>query len=411
MQRLWRRDSFSVGFSAALGAVVLFLCVYLGWRFAGASLAIATPFVVSFAVALLLEPLVYRIQREVRFFKGHRLPAVLLVYVVFLSAFVGLLTWMIPAVIGQGKDLGGNFPTYIEHIRTFANEWLAKHRHVGPFRLPPNIDSMTQQYSAQLNAKLQSYASDVAQIVMGSLSGLLTVVLVPIVTFYLLSDFHRLQARLLFLLPDSVRGPFQRMAVDVGGVFGNYVRGMLIVSSAYGLAAMVVFFLFGLKTYALLLGFAAGVLYAVPYIGPFVTALLAATVALATGHTPGLTIGLLAAILAQNQIFDNVIVPRIVGDSVGLHPLLTIFALFLGGELFGVWGMLLSVPIAASIQIILFRLFPKLRVPTPVAMTLPAPPDPESVTRSAADARAATKDDPTSTSDSAAKADTASALT
>jgi predicted PurR-regulated permease PerM len=367
--RFVRRDGVAAGFSAALGVVCLLFIAFTGWRFAEAALSIATPFISSFAVALLLEPLVYRIQRNVGWIRGRRLPAVLLVYLLFLCGFVGLLAYLIPTLLGQGKDLASNFPAYVESLRAFANRYLAAHHTLGPVRLPSNVDALTHQYSDAIDKKLQTYAADAAQIVMGSLAGLLTVVLVPIITFYLLSDFHRLQARLLFLLPEKNRDALRRVAHDVGGVFGNYVRGMLIVCALYGVSATVLFFLFGLRSYALLLGFAAGVLYAVPYIGPLVTAALAAIVAFATGHSPGTTSLLIVLIVVQNQIFDNIFVPRIVGDSVGLHPLLTIFALFLGGEMFGVWGMLLSVPVAASIQIILFRLFPKLREPTPVAMT------------------------------------------
>ena len=153
-------------------------------------------------------------------------------------------------------------------------------------------------------------------------------------------------------------------------MFGNYVRGMVIVCSAYGVAAMGLFFLFHLNAYAILLGFAAGVLYAVPYLGALSTVTLAGIVSLSVGNSPTVTLILLALLFSINLVFDNFLVPRVVGDSVGLHPLLTIFALFLGGELFGIWGMLLSVPVGASIQVVLFRIFPKLCEATPVGMTL-----------------------------------------
>ena len=359
MQRYWKRESFGAGFSAALGVVVLAALLFAGWRTGMATVAVGTPFVAAFVVALILEPLVSLAQRHVGFLKKRRLPAVLLVYVVFLLAFIALLSYLIPRAIDEGQTLVTRFPAYVSNIRGNVNHFLAMHHKIGPMTLPQNVDAIVNKYSAQVTTKLQSYAGDSVQIVIGSVSGLLTVVLVPIITFFLLTDLPRLRARFLFLLPDGARTGFQHLVSDVGGVFGNYVRGMVIVCSMYGVAASGLFFLFHLNAYAVLLGFAAGVLYAVPYVGSLSITVLSGIVSLSVGNSPQVTLLLLALLFAINLIFDNALVPRVVGDSVGLHPLLTIFALFLGGELFGLWGMLLSVPVGASIQAVLFRLFPQ----------------------------------------------------
>ena len=280
-----------------------------------------------------------------------------------LSATVGdgvvHLRWKAPTT-----DVSG-----IDSLRAQIDKWLSGHRKIGPFALPKNFEAITTQYGDQVTQGLKSYASHIGEIVLSSVSRLLTVILVPIIIFYVLADIDRLRGRFFFLLPERMRESFQRGAEDVGNVFGSYVRGMLLVSLAYGVTAMVVF-AYWLKSYSLLLGVAAGFLYIVPFIGPLVTALLAGVLSLISGLSPAATLGMLALCLAQNQIFDNLVVPRVVGNSVGLHPLLTLFALFLGGEMFGLWGMLLSVPIAASIQVTLFRLFPKLTAPTPLSMLL-----------------------------------------
>lgn len=257
----------------------------------------------------------------------------------------------------------------IDSLRAQVDKWLSGHRKIGPFALPANFEAISTQYGDQVTQGMKTYASHIGEIVVSSVSRLLTIILVPIIIFYVLADIDRLRGRLLFLLPESSRATIQTGVEDVGNVFGSYVRGMLIVSFAYGLTAMVVF-AYWLKSYSLLLGFAAGILFIVPFIGPMVTALLAGVLSLISGLSPAATLGMLALCLAQNQIFDNFVVPRVVGHSVGLHPLLTLFALFLGGEVFGLWGMLLSVPIAASIQVTLFRVFPKFAAPTPLAMLM-----------------------------------------
>lgn len=257
-----------------------------------------------------------------------------------------------------------------EKLREQVNTWLAAHRRMGPLQLPPSVEALQTQYADQIGQFFGQASRRLADVIVGSVSTLLTIVLIPILTFYLLSDIDRLRGRLLFLLPDQTRNHVIEVGSDIGEVFGNYVRGMLTVSSLYGLVGVGVFFACGLGSYAILLGFAAGLLYAIPFVGPLTTAILAAAVSLATHHGPQGTLIVLAATLAQNQIFDNLIVPRMIGHKVGLHPLITIFALFVGGDLFGIWGMLLSVPVAASIQVVLFKLFPKLTAPTPLALLM-----------------------------------------
>ena len=96
------------------------------------------------------------------------------------------------------------------------------------------------------------------------------------------------------------------------------------------------------------------------------TVLLTAIIAMATGGGAPALLAAAGTLLLLNQVFDNLIMPRVVGGGVGLHPVIALFALLLGGQLFGLWGMLLSVPIAASIQVVLYRLFPRLSTPTPL---------------------------------------------
>jgi len=292
------------------------------------------------------------------------------------------LIWQAPVEAKSGFD----------RMRSQVDTWLKSHRRIGPVNLPANLDTLQREYADQFSQTLQSLAKRVGEAVVGSLATLLYVVLIPIITFFMLMDMDRLRARILFLLPERVRGEMTRIGAEMGEVFGSYVRGMTIVSTAYGIVA---FFLFlglgllfkgGLESYALLLGVVAGLLYPVPYIGPITTTFLAGIVSLATGQTAGQSLIVVLVAVAENQIFDNIIVPRVVGSSVGLHPLVTMFALLLGGTLFGLWGMLLSVPLAGSIQVVLFRLFPKLNAPTPLSLMMPAerpaqraaaPPSPE----------------------------------
>jgi predicted PurR-regulated permease PerM len=260
-----------------------------------------------------------------------------------------------------------------ERLRATVDNWLLEHRKIGPISLPANIEALQSQYSAQISRALQQAATRFANIVTESASKLLTLVLIPILTFYILADMARLRARFLFLLPDGTRRHFLRVANDIGGSFSGYLRGMFTLSVLYGIIGTVIYFAFGLNAYALLLGFVAGLLYAVPFIGPLITLSLVAIISLAAGLPIVKILVLLAVSFGQNMVFDNFLTPRVVGKSVGLHPITTMFSLFLGGQLFGLLGMLFAVPLAASVQLSLTRLFPKLGEPVPLSVLLEGP--------------------------------------
>jgi predicted PurR-regulated permease PerM len=225
------------------------------------------------------------------------------------------------------------------------------------------------QYSEQLTMLARRYGSNFANALIGGVGNILQLVLVPIVAFTLLSDLPKLRARLLFLLPESSRLMVVDTLREIGGIFGNYLRGMVQVSLLYGVVATAALLLMsivapGIRSYALLVGVVAGVLYAVPYVGFLGTALLTLIVAV-IGHIPmswvGAEIGLLFTL---NMVFDNVVTPRIVGGGIGLHPLLAMLALLLGASLFGLVGMLIGVPVVGSLQALLIKRFPKLSAPT-----------------------------------------------
>ena len=472
-----RRDALAAGFSGALGAALLALLLFLGWRFLEAIAAISTPFVAGGAVALLLDPLVSLLQKGVRPLRGRRLPAVLLVFILFLLSFVALVTVLVPALVGQAQTLVawfspatytvrraaspaagaqivksslteprftergltngvtyyftveapgpdgvpsllnpapvpvtpmGTDPTTLpvpdeahpvravggdgeatllwrvppgavsglDKFRSEADAWLAKHRKIGPVTLPPSLEALTSQYSNQLSNAFQKSASGIVSTVVGSVSSVLSVVLVPIVTFTLLIDMSHLRRRLLFLLPDDIRESVARTAQEIGDVFSGYLRGMAQVCLTYMAVAAVV--LFGasfwfapMRPYALLIAIVGGLLYAVPYVGFVGVALLASIVALVSGAGVGGLATFVIALAVMNAVFDQVVTPRMVGGGIGLHPLLAMLALLTGASLFGLWGMLLAVPVAGSIQVILFRLFPRLAAPTPLIVALP----------------------------------------
>jgi len=359
----WMRIGFFVSMGGALFAVLALAINHL-WQ---ASLQIAAPFVIAIALALLLDPIVDRLEGS-----GMRRGfAVFLVFLVFVGGIAGLLYLAVPALISQSQDLMRNGPVYIQKLRTTTNGFLHAHPRILGIKLPQNFDALFQPISDRASQMVSTSAGKVTGYLLSSIEALLQTVITLIVTFYLLLDIDRLRARLFYLAPERWRGLMGVIGKDIGGVVSSYLRGLLVVSVMYGTATFVLLLAMGLVhrelySYALIVGFVGGLLYTIPYIGPLLTGVITFLVCFAAGGVGFGGAGILLT-LVLNQIFDNVIAPRILGGGVGLNPVMSIFALTLGGTLFGLWGLLLSVPIAASIQAILFRLFPKLTTPTPAA--------------------------------------------
>ena len=365
------RDYVRAGFYLALGVVLLVLLALVARRFAEATLAVIAPFAVGLILALLLDPLADKLTRC----GLRRTPAAGLVFTAFLLVIIGIGWLTIPALIAQASDLAQNGPTYIAGLQEHAQHFLDTHHKIGPVKLPTKMDQLTQQFSGRASAFLSQAGGHVVAVLVGSVTFVIQMILTLIITFFLLLDLGRFRARLFYLAPERSRPMMRDMGRDVMGVFSDYLRGLTIVCALYGATTIGLLYLLSiwhhpLAHYALLVGVAAGILYAIPYLGSTVTALVTFLVAFAAAtadHASGAAFGgiAVAATLAMNQVFDGVVTPRVVGGGVGLSPIMAIFALVIGGELFGIWGMLFSVPLAGSIQAILFRLYPKLTTPTP----------------------------------------------
>jgi predicted PurR-regulated permease PerM len=367
----WRPDAFAAGASALLGVAATALILWLIWLFGSVAAQVGSPFATACVMALLLDPLVRRFQEHAKFLtRGRRGPAVALAFALFLLLFTAILVWVVPNLVQQTQNIiawvGDEGPAKLQRS---VDAWLAENRSIGPLKLPSSLQDVGARYSEQISGALKSSASRVAELIVGSFTRLFSTLLVPIVTFYLLMDLDRLRARLLFLMPERARAAFVTTAHDVAGVFGGYVRGMAQVSLAYMVVATVVLAAASIafapmRGYVLLIGVVGGLFYIVPYIGFAAVALLTVVVGIVSSAGTTAIGSFVVALMVLNAAFDNIVTPRIVGRGVGLHPLMALFAILFGASLSGLWGMLLAVPCAGSLQVVLCRLFPRLGAPT-----------------------------------------------
>ncbi len=316
------------------------------------------PFLIAFAIAWLLDPVLDRLHHS----GVRRIVAVLSIYGVFLIIFAVGLLYLVPAVIDQAKQFGDDFPRYSARFQEYASGLMAQHHDtLVRLKLPTTLQEAFTKYGGQMNSQIGIGVNLVTRFITSNFSRVLWIVLVPLVAFYLLMDIDRMKQKAALLIPESIRPRTTEILARVGLVFSSYVRGLVVVCLLYGIATTITLEVFHLK-YGIILGLLAGILYAVPYIGAIATTLLVFLVGLAT-YPQGVGQALWPAVgmIVLNQGFDLVITPKILGKSVGLHPVLSLFALLAGGQLFGLAGMILAVPVAASIQEVVFEFCPELK--------------------------------------------------
>jgi predicted PurR-regulated permease PerM len=320
------------------------------------------PFIAAFALALLLDPVIDRMQR-----RGlPRSVAVAIAFFAMLGVLAGVVMAVLPRAIGQVSELIGNIGPYGQRLQTTLDAWARDHgEQLRRFGLPVSVNEFWRLHQAEITRYLQG-ALQTAFLSLQSFAGALGwLLIVPIVTLYLMMDLDAMKARLHHVIPVRHQPFVENLSVEVGRVFAAYLRGLIAVCLSYGVAIYFVLgMLFGLD-YAVILALLAVVLYAIPYLGQLTLLVAAVGVAWATGNAAGYITGVAICIVLVGQLFDQLITPRVMGKQVGLHPVLGVFALMVGGNLFGLPGMVVAVPAAASIRVVLIKLFPKLGEPLP----------------------------------------------
>jgi predicted PurR-regulated permease PerM len=301
------------------------------------------PFLVGGALAYFLDPVADRLQRA----GFSRVAATALITLSALLVVVLILLAILPVLIQQSTDLVQSAPEIAQRLQGFLL-----------VQFPELADgtSSIRQSLAELGAAVQAKGGQLVQGLVNSALGLVSavvfIVVVPVVTFYMLMDWDHMVARIDALLPRDHAPIIRRLAGEIDAALAAFVRGQLSVCALLGLFYAVALMLAGLQ-FGLVVGAIAGAITFIPYVGSLVGGTLAIGLALFQFWGDPLSIGLIAAIFALGQFVEgNILTPKLVGKSVGLHPVWLIFALSAFGSLFGFVGMLVAVPVAAAMGVL-----------------------------------------------------------
>ncbi len=318
---------------------------------------VITPFAISAGLAYLGDPLVDRLERF-RFFKWtlNRTVAVVIVFILMLAIFTLVLLILIPLLRDQVQRLIERAPEMLDWLLTTALPWVQAR--LGLESLVPDSESVlsaVKQYWKEASTAAFGVLGSVSRGGQAVLQWIMNLVLIPVVTFYLLRDWDRLVAGVKASLPRHIEPKASQLWREIDDVLGAFIRGQLMVMVALGLLYSIGLWLVGLDL-AFIIGMGAGLLSIGPYLGTFVGVVAALIAALFQFQDVLHTVLVLAVFAVGQSLEGMVLTPKLVGDRVGLHPVVVIFAVLAGGQLFGFLGILLALPVASALNVVVRHL-------------------------------------------------------
>ena len=302
----------------------------------------------SVVIAYVLLPLV-RLLERVMPWRGSRPGlcrglAIGVVYLCALGIVAGVLAAMAPVTIEQGRKFAEEFPTFFNSARMTLEDWLARYSDLVPVEVRDRIEETLSQAGGFLGDAAGRVAARTWGVISGSFSLALGLATAPVLVFYLLKDSGKVRESLYAPFPQALR-PFLKDILDMGErILGGYIRGQIILGLIVGAVVTVGLLLMGVP-FALVLGIIAGITELVPVVGPWIGAIAGVLVTLAT--EPHLLPWVILLYLAVQLLENTLLVPRIQGDSLNLHPAVIILTIVVASHYFGLWGVIIGPPLVA----------------------------------------------------------------
>jgi predicted PurR-regulated permease PerM len=314
---------------------------------------VLTPFVVAAVLAYALTPLVDRLVQVAAGFMP-RVIAVVIVELLLIFALVSLVLLVVPIVAKEAPLMREQIPLLFDKLNATLSPWLAQFG----FHVSLDLDTLKGQFLKYLNTNYEdALGSLLSSIKLGGGVALTVVgnaVLIPVALFYLLLDWKQFVARALELVPPRARPGVDSFTTEADQVLGQYLRGQLLVMMTMAIFYSVGLALFGLDL-ALPIGVFTGLAMFVPYVG-FGIGLIMAMLAGLLQFASIKALVMVAVVYGSGQVIEGFyLTPRLVGERIGLHPLMVIFALLAFGQLFGFVGVLVALPASAVLFVAVRR--------------------------------------------------------
>lgn len=310
---------------------------------------VLTPFLIAALFAYIGDPLVDRLES----YKLSRTLSVVIVFIVIFSLVLLLPVVIVPLLEQQISVLLVKLPGYLDWLQRIVAPRLAEILGINPQDIDfSQIQKIVMQHWQQAGGVAASLLSSVKQSGLMMLVFIANIVLIPVVTFYLLRDWDVLIGHVHALIPRKAEANVSKLARDSDEVLGAFLRGQMTVMVCLGVIYSFGLWLVGIDI-AILIGMIAGLVSFVPYLG-FIVGIVMASIAAFMQFHEFLPLVYVAIVFGVGQAMEGMLLtPLMVGDKIGLHPVAVIFAVLAGGQLFGFFGILLALPVAAIIMVLL----------------------------------------------------------
>ncbi|NLK08047.1 MAG: AI-2E family transporter [Firmicutes bacterium] len=322
--------------SIVIGAGILF-----GMFFLFLVRGVLGPFFLGGAVAYLAYPAVAALEKR----QVPRQLSIILVYLVF-AVVIGLVTYVfMPSLLAELNQILLKLPDQTDKIENITKGTVGD---IKRLELPANLKEMVDNAIKRSERFVQGFAGKLVDFLVELFSKLFWFWLAPVIAYYVILDWDEISQNWINKIPSAYKEHVVQLFQEIDGILTGFVLGRLIVSGIVGVLITLGSVVLDVQ-FATLLGILAGIFDLIPYLGPVVGAVPAVIFAFLS--SPWKALWVVALFFVVNQLEAVVFAPRIVGGRVGLHPVVTVFALLAGGRLWGIAGVLVAVPVAATIRI------------------------------------------------------------
>ena len=309
------------------------------------------PVILSGLLFYLLNPLVDLMEK----YKINRVLAISIIFVIIAVLLIIGLAVAIPNLQRQVVIFAQNVPSYLEDADKVIDDLVTK-------RLPDDFRPQLEQVLAQFSTQATAWASNISSkavnwvsaLISGTSQVIVALIIMPFMLFYVLRDGKGLRDYITQFLPNKLREPVGKVLSDVNQQLANYVRGQITVAVIVAIMFIIFFKIIGLR-YAVALGVTAGVLNLVPYLGSFLAMIPALVLGLIAG--PVMLLKVIIVFIVEQTIEGRFVSPLVLGSQLNIHPITILFVLLTSGSMFGIWGVLLGIPIYASAKVVISEIF------------------------------------------------------
>ena len=308
-------------------------------------------FIFSVIMAYLFNPIVNFFEKR----KIRRSLGILIVYAIILGVIVILSLTIIPNITKEAKKLMEILPLYLNRIFDFLNNIYDRY-YSSIYSLPPQLQGVEQAVmgnAENMGNILSENIKKITSSMMDIFPKITSIILVPIFTFYLILDKDSIKNKIYITVPKDKRQDFSRLSKEIDKALGEFIRGRVIVAIFIGVSTTIALLILKIP-FGLVIGLIAGIADIIPYFGPVIGIIPAVIFALLDSPLKALWVIIIFTVI--QQIENDLITPKIIGESIGIHPITVIVSLIIGGEIMGIWGMVLAVP-AVAVGKIVFSFF------------------------------------------------------